>query len=302
MAEMLEDLHLKPGQRVLEIGSGTGYNAALIAHLVGSLVSIDVDDNILEGARRHLAAFPDRQVELHRADGRGGYPPAAPFDRILVTAATPDLEPSWLEQLADGGELLAPLDVAPGLSYLVQGTVREGCFDGRLTRAAYFMPLRDERESESFSSENADVVPSPERLAAVPAPWANWEERRPGRRDFLPGLAFLGWVEGLALAHSTLPDGRPGYGLADLVKGTACWFGAREWRVSGKEGRALGDRLWRTFLDAGGPRPTEFRLRATPHGSTPSETATAKLGGHRQGRRCVQVWELLEPRERGDEW
>ena len=126
MAQMLEDLGLAPGLRVLEIGAGTGYNAALLARVVGAVVSIDVDREVLADARRHLEAFPDRRVELHHADGRLGWPAGAPFDRIQVTAAAEDLEPAWLEQLAPGGVVQAPIDLGPGLAWIVQGVVRDG--------------------------------------------------------------------------------------------------------------------------------------------------------------------------------
>src|SRR5262245_42365728 len=105
MAQMLEDLRPAPGQRVLEVGAGTGYNAALLAQVVGPgrVLSIDVDRQVLAEAWDHLRAFAELRVEVCHADGRCGYAEAAPFDRIMVTAATPDLEPAWLEQLAEGG-------------------------------------------------------------------------------------------------------------------------------------------------------------------------------------------------------
>src|SRR5262245_17980769 len=114
MAQMLEDLQLAPGRRVLEVGAGTGYNAALIAHVTGAVTSIDVDRELLAAAAVPLAALPARRVDLIHGDGRLGHPPGAPYDRILVTAATPDLEPAWIEQLAPAGLVLAPLDLAPG--------------------------------------------------------------------------------------------------------------------------------------------------------------------------------------------
>src|SRR6516162_1559401 len=86
MAEILEDLRLSPGLRVLEIGAGTGYNAALLAYMVGRVVSLEVDRGVLAEAEQHLRAFPDRHVELRHGDGRLGCPEDAPFDRILVTA------------------------------------------------------------------------------------------------------------------------------------------------------------------------------------------------------------------------
>ena len=108
-------------------------------------------------------------MELRQADGREGFADAAPFDRIMVTAATPDLQPAWLAQLADRGLLLAPLALAPGLAYIVRGTVTGGVFHGRLTRAAYFMPLR--AEGESGAGELRDLTPLGDGLT-LPAPWA----------------------------------------------------------------------------------------------------------------------------------
>src|SRR5262245_41402586 len=134
MAQMLEDLDLAPGLRVLEIGAGTGYNAALLAHVVGEVVSIDVDREVLDDARRHLEALPGRRVHLAHADGRLGWPEGAPYDRIQVTAAAEDLEPVWLEQLTPGGIVQVPVDLAPGLAWIVQGESHAGTFRGRLTR------------------------------------------------------------------------------------------------------------------------------------------------------------------------
>ena len=112
MATMLEQLDLQPGQRVLEIGAGTGYNAALLAHLVGpagQVVTIDLDADITDDARTHLhAAGFDRVVVLTR-DGALGAQEFAPFDRIILTVGTWDVAPAWRDQLAPGGRLLLPL-------------------------------------------------------------------------------------------------------------------------------------------------------------------------------------------------
>ena len=91
---MLEDLKLASGLSTLEVGAGTGYNAALLAHLVGPglVTSVDVDRNVLSEAWDHLRAFCERGIDLKHADGRAGYADKAPYDRIMVTAATPDLE------------------------------------------------------------------------------------------------------------------------------------------------------------------------------------------------------------------
>lgn len=114
MAIMLEQLALRPGHRVLEIGAGTGYNAALMAHLVGEtglVVTVDIDEDIVEDARSHLAAAGFNRVQAVCADGGFGYPPAAPYDRIILTVGAGDIAPAWLEQLAPDGRLVLPLAV-----------------------------------------------------------------------------------------------------------------------------------------------------------------------------------------------
>jgi protein-L-isoaspartate(D-aspartate) O-methyltransferase len=304
MAQMLEDLQLRPGLRFLEIGSGTGYNAALVAHVIGSLVSIEVDRRILAEAEAHVRGFTGRRVAFHHADGRLGYPPAAPYDRLLVTAAARDLESAWLDQLASGGLLLAPLTLAPGLSYLVCGQVCDGTFQGGLTRPAYFMPLRGEDPCLGGDTAQEHHLPAPQALSAVPAPWADWLDRK--QAGALPGpqhsLAFLAWLSGLTVNYQTLPDGKPGYGIGDGREGQTCWLGTRQWHVSGRPGRDLGLRLWRTFLEAGGPRPGEFQLHSCPGGKQagtfPPEPPGSLLTFHHVGLNCNHTWSLSEPRQR----
>jgi protein-L-isoaspartate(D-aspartate) O-methyltransferase len=297
MAQMLEDLRPEPGGRVLDVGAGTGYNAALLAHVAGPgrVWSIDVDRQVLSEAWDHLHAFAARRVELRHADGRCGYAEAAPFDRVMVTAATPDLEPAWLEQLAPGGVLVAPLALAPGLAFVVRGTVRGGTFEGRLTRAAFFMPLRGEAEAGA----EPEAAPPAGPFEAVAAPWADWFDRRrprPGWLGFSQSLAFYALLRGLRLAYQALAGGEATFGVAEPDGASWCWLGEQTWHVTGTAGRELGRRLWRAFLDAGGPWPTEWRLRASPHGDP------GRGGGRevyqRQGPRCRQVWELVERRDR----
>lgn len=114
MAIMLEQLALQPGQRVLEIGAGTGYNAALIAHIVGKgghVVAVDIDDDLVFGARKHLASAGFDRVDVRCADGGFGYPDAAPYDRIILTASASDIAPAWFEQLSLAGRLVLPLSL-----------------------------------------------------------------------------------------------------------------------------------------------------------------------------------------------
>ncbi|HEX9068928.1 MAG TPA: methyltransferase domain-containing protein [Ktedonobacterales bacterium] len=111
VAIMLQQLDVAPGMRVLEVGAGTGYNAALLRELVGAdgtVVSIELDSAIAEEARAHLRAA-GLPVEVVTGDGAGGWPASAPYDRIIVTAAAFDLSPAWVEQLAVSGKIVAPL-------------------------------------------------------------------------------------------------------------------------------------------------------------------------------------------------
>jgi protein-L-isoaspartate(D-aspartate) O-methyltransferase len=297
MAQMLQDLRLAPGQRILEVGSGTGYNAALLAHVAGpgQVVSVDVDRNVLAEAWDHLRKFPDRRVDLKHADGRKGFADKAPYDRIMMTAATSDLEPAWLEQLADGGILLAPLTLAPGLAFVLRGTVRDGRFHGRLTRAAYFMPLR--AESEPGADDEPGKAATQDRFESVPAPWESWFDRtshRLGWTGFIQALAFHGWLRGLAVYYQTLDSGETTFGVCKAEH--VCWLGGRTWHVSGAKGRQLGERLWQSFLKAGGPWPSEYRLILSPYGASQQDTETG--GFVREGVKCRQSWRLREPRER----
>jgi len=313
MAQMLEDLRPVPGLRTLEVGAGTGYNAALLAHVVGpgKVVSVDVDRDVVAEAERHLANFHERSVRVVHADGREPLARvprrapsspgrerkgegAAPFDRIMVTAATPDLEPAWLEQLAPGGLLVAPLVLGPGLSFVVRGTVRNGVFRGRLTRPAYFMPLRAEGEAGSGDSAG---LSDPGPLEVFAAPWVDWpngRRTRLGTRGLVLSLAFYGLLHGLNVSCQTQGDATL-FGLSDLVRGCACWVGPQRWHVSGSAGRALGESLWRAFLDAGAPWPTEFDLFADPRDRL---TVSGRETYARRGSRCQHVWRLRETRER----
>ncbi len=111
MAVMLEQLEVEPGMRVLEIGAGTGYNSALLAHLTGdpALVwTVDVTKEFCAEAGAHLQAASIEGVHVVCADGWGGWPQAAPYDRIIVTANAYDIAPAWMNQLADGGRLVVP--------------------------------------------------------------------------------------------------------------------------------------------------------------------------------------------------
>ena len=113
MAIMLRQLGLGPRHRVLEVGTGTGYNAALIGCLVGnqeSVVTIDVIPELIEQARGNLTAVGYAGVRVVCGDGAAGAPDYAPYDRIIVTTGTWDFPPQWWTQLRPGGRIV-PLSI-----------------------------------------------------------------------------------------------------------------------------------------------------------------------------------------------
>ncbi|MFJ2954047.1 methyltransferase domain-containing protein [Streptomyces sp. NPDC087270] len=144
MALMCEALDVHGGERVLEIGAGTGYNAALLAHRLGpdTVTTIDLEPEITAAARAHLDAYGTeaaRSVVVVTGDGALGHPPRAPYDRVIATCELPFVPPAWLEQCTPGGLLLLPL--ATGLVALTVHGPRQA--EGRfLSTPAYFVPLR----------------------------------------------------------------------------------------------------------------------------------------------------------------
>ncbi len=113
VAIMLELARLRPGAAVLEIGTGTGYNAALLGHVVGPtgrVVSVDVEADLVAAARATLDELGFDHVEVHAADGREGWPDGAPYDVVMATASVNAVPDVWRAQCADGGRLLVPVD------------------------------------------------------------------------------------------------------------------------------------------------------------------------------------------------
>ncbi|MDQ3406277.1 MAG: methyltransferase domain-containing protein [Actinomycetota bacterium] len=107
MARMLELLDVRDGHRVLEIGTGTGYNAALLCHRLGadSVVSIDIDPDLVDQARQRLAAI-GYEPALVAGDGEVGVPDMAPYDRVIATAVVPAVPLAWMDQLAPDGVIV----------------------------------------------------------------------------------------------------------------------------------------------------------------------------------------------------
>ncbi|MEU3598853.1 methyltransferase domain-containing protein [Streptomyces sp. NPDC006798] len=148
---MLRDLDVHPGARVLEVGTGTGWNAALLAHRtgVGNVVTVEVDSAVTERARESLKRF-GTPVRVIHGDGYEGYPEGAPYDRIIVTAGVRHIPFAWVEQARPGGLIVAPWGTHYGNGDTVARLVvaRDGrSASGPFTGPVEFMKLRAQRLS-----------------------------------------------------------------------------------------------------------------------------------------------------------
>ena len=112
VALMLEALAIQPTDKVLEVGTGSGYATALLAELAAQVFSIERHPALAANARNVLSALGYSNVQIFTGDGTLGLPSAAPFDAILVSAAAPDLPSALLTQLRDGGRMIIPVGTA----------------------------------------------------------------------------------------------------------------------------------------------------------------------------------------------
>jgi protein-L-isoaspartate(D-aspartate) O-methyltransferase len=109
VAAMTQAARLSADSRVLEVGTGSGYQAAILAHIVSHVFTIERFANLIAGARRTLARVGIKNVTVRAGDGSLGWPEEAPFDAILVTAGAPNAPPALIEQLAPLGRLVVPV-------------------------------------------------------------------------------------------------------------------------------------------------------------------------------------------------
>ena len=145
IAWMLELLELVQGDRVLEVGAGSGYVAALLAEMGAEVYAVEFVPLLAEAARARLAAMDVERVTLEHGDGTLGWPEHAPFDAILVSAGGPEVPKALLEQLVIGGRLVIPVGAHPRRQELVQ-VRRTGTdtFDREPMGAVQFVPLLGE--------------------------------------------------------------------------------------------------------------------------------------------------------------
>ncbi len=141
VAYMSEKLGAKPQHRVLEVGTGSGYQAAVLSRLAGEVVSIERYRTLAAGAQARLAALGYDNVEVVVGDGLAGWPARAPFDRIMVTAAAATVPQFLVDQLAEEGVMVLPLGPRGGVQHIVKLTKSQTGLARQEGIAVRFVPL-----------------------------------------------------------------------------------------------------------------------------------------------------------------
>lgn len=158
---MLSHLDVHPGQRILEIGTGTGWSTSLLSHRLGDdqVVSIEVDPLVADTARRNLAGNGWAPLVI-TGEGTDGYPPAAPYDRVIATCSVQTVPYKWVRQTRPGGIILTPWGTAFENSALLHLTVNDNGDEavGRIVDWATFMCLRAQRPAIPDEPDNFDTI------------------------------------------------------------------------------------------------------------------------------------------------
>ncbi len=141
VALMSQWAEVKPGDKVLEVGTGSGYQAAILAELTDQVFSIELLPELAESARERLKALGYDKVQVRRGDGYKGWPEEAPFDAILVTATAPEVPPALKEQLKEGGRLVIPVGYVGSIQQLLRLRKVNGKLKEEARLSVLFVPL-----------------------------------------------------------------------------------------------------------------------------------------------------------------
>jgi protein-L-isoaspartate(D-aspartate) O-methyltransferase len=255
MASMLEALRVTGEERILEIGTGTGYNAALLCEALANcrLVSMDISKGLVEAARERLRLLGHRPT-LAVGDGADGYPRAAPYDRIIATCSLPHVPATWLEQVAEGGLIMVHLHRDLGGAALAVLQVHDEEASGTFALSGGFMhtrTLRPVRAVELYEARAGKL--GDRRATAIRTEVLKDREFAMFASLLMPGVQQLGLAPGDGPDQDWLVsvDGSWAYRTTDtgmVAQGgpTRLWDRLEELHA-----------LWR---DLGSPQRSEFGL------------------------------------------
>ncbi len=280
VAVMLKHLEVEPGHRVLEIGTGTGWNAALLAHRLGAaqVTSVEIAPDLATHARTALSDGGFGDVAVITADGALGYPLAAPYDRVLATAACQNVPYAWIAQTRPGGRIVTPWGTPyfdGGLLTLTTDT--HGAASGRIVGKSSFMYLRDQRIPRG---RLRDILGTTQERAALPTTWTDIHPHRVAGR-FDTRLAIGLRVPECKFIYSPYDADDD----ADQRRGVVWFFDpwSRSWAslthltpdasddhfaIQQHGPRQLWDEIdtaYRWWLDAGSPGVDQWRFTITPN-------------------------------------
>ncbi len=273
---MLTDLEVTAGQRALEIGTGTGWNAALLAHRLGpsSVVSVEIDGAVASAARGALERFGS-PVKVVHGDGFAGHPEGAPFDRVIATCGFREIPHAWVEQTAPGGVILVPWGTYYGFTEATARLVvaEDGrSASGNFTRPVTFMRMRSQRRGWP---RHSDYVP------AKGTGGADKSSTKVPEAEFLTGsLGIVGFAVGLRVPDCTHAADRKEngkrpvwfYGLSDRSWAVVIFRdGPAESTVYQSGPRRLWDEAesaWHWWNAQSRPGFSRFGLTVTPDGQT----------------------------------
>lgn len=241
VARMTEALQPEPTDRVLEIGTGSGYQAAILSPLVDRVYTIEIVESLGERARATLERLGYENVEVRIGDGYAGWPEAAPFDKIIVTCSPESVPQPLVDQLKEGGRMVIPV----GQRYQQTLTLlekRDGELHQKALEPTLFVPMTGTAEQQR------QLEPDPTRPEVVGGDFDAVED---------PELPFRGWFYGRQAEHVV----ENGNGFARFENQTP-GLGAHLLQGIGVDGRAvehlhLSGRV-RTTAAVAGPNPDEF--------------------------------------------
>ena len=267
VAEMLDLIDARAGLKILEIGAGTGYNAALLAELVNDpalVLSIEIQEDVIAQAARLLGNAGYGEVTLRVGDGAKGAPDKAPFDRIVATVGCPDISPAWGAQLGPSGSMLIPLQHA-GWYPLTRVRTDNDALKGRVVGWSGFMLIQGLLATEglwpySHSIDLAATKQSTELPLFEGFNDENWSVDSP--------IVNFFYFVGLEDRRAFWTHIAPGFGLFDEHLGNVIVnLKSRSVFLDGDlQLYSRLNRIYDRWCSLGRPRASDFRLEFVPVG------------------------------------
>lgn len=265
MAMMLELLELSPGLKVLEIGAGTGYNAALMAELVKDpalIVSTDIQEDVIAQTQRLLSQIGYSQIKLLQKDGFEGVPEESPFDRIVSTVGCLDLSPHWIEQIDSDGFILFPLTHG-GWTPLIQVRIEEKRLKGKVVALSGFVPILGQDNTycpwDYYPSRNPFEKEKCDRLPLFPELESDRAFIDLFCDAFPAGFYYYLAIHEFGAFWSSNP---PGFGIDDRQLGKILISPKKE-SIFLSGDRSLYERLrqyYQDWLEIGRPSPFDYEI------------------------------------------